>query len=538
MRKDCKIPSKEWLYREHIINRRLLKDIALDVGVSKGTLSEYFKKHGIVTINFKRYENIPTKVVELIENKDWLLEQHHTKRKSVRTISKELNISEQLLRKNFIKFKIKIRCYNAQENISLETLNKLNDKNWLLSQHLELQKPAIEIAEELGDISPTTVLRYFKKNGIKTIYYYNKAIKIGKNTCLQKYGKEHPTQQHISEDNYCKLNNKIWLNEQHNILHKPITTIAQELNVTDHTIWRRFHDWNIPVQRFIQSEPEKEMQEFIKSKEINVVQNTRSIISPLELDIYLPDKNLAIEYDGLFWHSYDHLETPEEKNKHFQKTELCSQKGIQLLHILENEWSSKKEIVKSIISSKLGQYEIKLGARECQVEKISSKISRQFLIENHIQGYCQSTINLGLFHRDELVSLMTFNKPRYNKNYQWELVRFCNKINYQVHGSASKLLENFKLNQNPTTIISYADRRYSNGGLYKKLGFCYSHTSKPNYFYTTGYGDIYRREKFQKHKLSKLLKNFDPNITEAENMFNNGYRRIWDCGNLVFVYNN
>ena len=147
-----------------------------------------------------------------------------------------------------------------------------------------------------------------------------------------------------------------------------------------------------------------------------------------------------------------------------------------------------------------------------------------------------SKVNLGLYFKDELVSLMTFSKPRFDKKHEWELVRFCNKLGWHIPGAASKLLTHFERNYKPKNIVSYADRRWSKGNLYRQLGFELDHISPPDYFYFNK-SDLYResRIKYQKHKLPKLLENFDPNKTESENMSANGFLKIWDCGNLVFV---
>ncbi len=132
---------------------------------------------------------------------------------------------------------------------------------------------------------------------------------------------------------------------------------------------------------------------------------------------------------------------------------------------------------------------------------------------------------------------MSFGKSRYSKKYEWELIRFCNKLNYNVVGGASRLFKHFIKTYDPNNIISYCDIRVFTGELYEKLGFSYSHTSKPDYFYfkKPNY-TLYSREMFQKHKLKNLLEIYDETLTEKENMFNNGYRRIWDCGNKVYIW--
>jgi len=289
---------------------------------------------------------------------------------------------------------------------------------------------------------------------------------------------------------------------------------------------------------------ENEILEFIGSIYKGEIKHTdRRTISPLELDINLPIAKLAVEYNGLLYHSYGRNDKTsylnnfdkEDSKYHLNKTKLCEAKNIQLLHIFENEWvdSNKKDIWKSIIISKLGLSKI-VYARKCTIKTVSSKDAQEFLIENHLQGNCSASIKLGLYYNDELFSLITLSTPRYNKKYDWELIRFCNKKYTSVVGGFAKLLSFFRKN-NHGSIITYADKRYSSGELYKNNKFTELKDSNPNYFYWKNHTNILQsRLKFQKHKLKYELEVYDDSLTEFHNMINNDYRRIWDCGNKVF----
>jgi len=250
-----------------------------------------------------------------------------------------------------------------------------------------------------------------------------------------------------------------------------------------------------------------------------------------ELDIYLPEYKLAIEADGLYWHSELFL----DKNYHLNKTISCEEKGIQLFHIFENEWLDpiKQDIWKSIISSKLNKNK-RIYARDTIVKEISIDNSISFLNENHLQGGLGAKYHIGLFYKDELVSVATFGRPRFNFHYDYELLRFANKKYTNVIGGFSKLLKYFERKYNPANLITYADRRLSNGNLYEKIGFKFLRNTDPNYFYTKDFNTIQTRHTFQKHKLKNLLENYDPNLSEHENMLNNNYVRIYDCGNKVY----
>lgn len=290
---------------------------------------------------------------------------------------------------------------------------------------------------------------------------------------------------------------------------------------------------------------EKDIVEFIKGLNLNItiIENSRKIISPYELDIYIPEKKLAIEFDGLYWHSLRDEKDSNGKIFHLMKTKLCEEKGIHLIHIFDDEWRLQKGIVMSRLRNLLGSYDKKIYARKCQVKEVNPKISRQFQEENHIQGSVKSKVNIGLYYDNELISLMTFSKPRFNKKYEWELVRFCNKLNYHIPGAASKLLSYFEKTYKPRNIISYADRRWTmnNGNtVYDKLKFKLSYISNPNYWYCIHSHKMIResRVKYQKHKLSKILEKYDPQKTEIQNMLDNGYMVIYDCGNLVYLKEN
>jgi very-short-patch-repair endonuclease len=280
---------------------------------------------------------------------------------------------------------------------------------------------------------------------------------------------------------------------------------------------------------------EKELKNFIDELIINNIKNSKKIINPQEIDIYIPEYKLGIELDGLYWHN----DIAKDKNYHLNKTEECEKQGIQLLHIFEDEWIYKKEIVKSIIKSKLNLIENKIFGRKCIIKEIDNILSSDFLKTNHIQGFVGSKIKLGLFYNNELVSIMTFGKKRIsmgNKqptDEEYEMLRFCNKLNTSVIGGASKLLSYFIKNYQPKFILTFADRRYSNGNLYEKLGFKFIGNSRPNYWYFKQNELIrYHRFNFRKDKLVK--EGYDLNKTEHQIMAEREYLSIHDCGNMKF----
>jgi hypothetical protein len=279
-----------------------------------------------------------------------------------------------------------------------------------------------------------------------------------------------------------------------------------------------------------QSKPEFEIKEFIESLGIDIMHTV--YIGGIELDLYIPSAKLAIEYNGLFYHSSGNKKDDNiYSKKHIHKTEYCETKGITLLHIFENEWLHKKNIWKSMIKSRLG-FSTRIYGRKTIIKEISPITANEFYNNNHLQGSVKSKYHYGLYLNDILVAVMSLSKSRYN-NYDYEVVRYCNLINHNVIGGFSKLLNHFRKLYSGS-IVSYANKRWSCGNMYNKCNFVKDHTSKPCYYYIKGL-KMWHRSSFMKHKLNKILPEFNPDETEVENMYRHKYRRIWDCGTIVYV---
>lgn len=289
---------------------------------------------------------------------------------------------------------------------------------------------------------------------------------------------------------------------------------------------------NFVVDGHCCSHKEKEVENFIKGLGFEVQSNVRNLIKTKdgkvkELDIYIPEKKVAIEFDGVYWHS-SKFSYP---TFHLEKTELCDELGIRLIHILDFYWNTKQDICKNIIKAALGKLEIKIPARKCQIREIDSETYKDFLTKYHIQGAVNSKIRYGLFYKNELVQCIGLGKSRFKKD-ETELHRMCTRANTQVLGGFSKLIKHC----NQKHIISYIDRYIYNGLGYKNSGWIFTKYTKPSYVYYKN-NKIYNRISFQKHKLSKVLEIYDPNKTEFENMDVNKYLRIYDCGTIKVEWN-
>ena len=278
---------------------------------------------------------------------------------------------------------------------------------------------------------------------------------------------------------------------------------------------------------------EDEIIDFIHSIGISDIQkHDRTILNGNEIDIFIPSQNVGIECDGIIWHS--EIFGKKDRNYHLQKTISCDH--IRLLHIWDWEWLNKQCIIKSIIKNALHKSS-RIFARNCQVVEVSNAEKQQFLGHTHIQGDDKSSIRLGLIHDGILVSCMTFSKSRYDKKYDYELSRFCNKLDTFVIGASSKLFSYFIKTRRPKSIISYCNRRFFTGQVYEKIGMTKCMDTPPSYFYFHKNNCIpINRIQFQKHKLKDVLKSYDPELTEWQNMQLNGYDRIWDCGHFKYEW--
>ena len=268
---------------------------------------------------------------------------------------------------------------------------------------------------------------------------------------------------------------------------------------------------------------ELELLEFIKlNYSCEIISNYRDDI---EIDIYLPELKLGFEFNGLYWHS----EVYKDKNYHLEKTNWFKEKGIRIIHIWEDDWTFKKDILKSQILNLLSKSQNKIYARKCIIKEVNSKDARFFLDNNHIQGFVGSSIRIGLYNNNELVSLMCFDNREGRKKMEiggWNLSRFCTVLNTNVIGGASKLLKYFISNYSPKRIVSYSDNSWSIGNLYETIGFYKVCDPKIDYKYLIN-GIKINKQKFKKS-------NLNTNLSESEYMKSINFYKIWDCGKTKF----
>lgn len=380
-----------------------------------------------------------------------------------------------------------------KNKIKASILRKYNTLNLLEIKEI---KDKIDKAnkDKWGESHVSKSKEYRKKYGISNHKNYLKYIADGISLFDCDRGQNHTFEVHI--DNYIKR----WKS------NNPICTSCNPIGD-------------------LKSIKEKELYFYIKGiYDGEIIQSYRD---GLEIDVYLPDLKIGFEFNGLYWHS----ESRKSKNYHLEKTNYFKDRDIRIIHIWEDDWTFSRDVIKSQINNWLGLIRNRIWARNCRVRVIeNSGMTKEFLNKNHIQGYINSTLTLGLYNNDILVSLMKFDHYEGRKKMQekdWNLSRFCNRLNTNVVGGASKLLDYFIKEYNPSRIISYADVSWSTGKLYYTLGFNKVSDSQPDYKYILNEKRVHK----SRYKKSNLIV---PNISESRYTKSQGINRIWDCGKLKF----
>lgn len=285
------------------------------------------------------------------------------------------------------------------------------------------------------------------------------------------------------------------------------------------------------------SKNEEELYNYICSLigEENVERRNRDILNGREIDIYIPELKVGIEFNGIVWHSE---KFGKDRYYHLQKTEDCILKGVSLYQVFEDEYEEHKEIIQEKIKHILDKTDgkLKVYARNTTIKKISRNIAKEFLNKYHIQGFGKSSVYLGCYYNDVLVGVMTFKNEGDDK---WDLNRLATNYDYICIGVGGKLLKHFIRNYNPNEIKSFADRRWTTkafDNIYITLGFKLVDTKKPDYKYTDGSG-CFRKHKFNfRKKILSERYGFPQTMTENEMCKELGLYKVWDCGLYKYIW--
>ena len=320
-----------------------------------------------------------------------------------------------------------------------------------------------------------------------------------------------------------------------------IQDLSTLLNVNISSTGRVVKKYNLYDEidfRPMRSQKEKDLYQWIKGLGLEVEAGNRKILSGKEIDIYIPSKKIGIEFNGTYWHSYP----LKDKEYHQDKTLECAKKGIRLIHIFEYEWEDEE------IQNKIKAYlrDLLVGtnviyARNTEIKEVPVSDSILFQAENHLQGFSSASIHIGAYYNNELIGIMTFGKPRFNNEYQYEIIRMCFKSGVTVVGGAERMFKYFIKTYNPINVLTYSDISKFTGNIYLKLGFNVIQSkplTEPNYIWINPIENIVlKRYQTQKKKLVDMgYSGFGS--TEDEIMENLGYMKIYDCGSIRLEYIN
>lgn len=390
-----------------------------------------------------------------------------------------------------------------------------NNKEIFKQAHEEYIKDGFSTLETLSkkyNISKYSLRIYIKENG-EIDHNRNKRVRYSN---IDK--KLNSVKSILSDKEYIRKN----IENKNNL-----TDISKQLGCSKNYAAKYLRDMGTPYPKLNVSSEEKFIHNLLEDLNVNFIKNDRSLLNGLELDVLIPDKKVAIEINGSYWHQCK--DGFKDKNYHKNKTVMSEEKGFRLIHINDIDIKTKPEMVKSLIKNSLGLSK-KIYARHCVVKEISSSEYRDFCKNNHMSNSSNASIRLGLFFEDELVSVIGFGSPRFNKKYDYELIRFCTKIDYVVIGGASKLFRHFINNKESVSIISYCNRKFFSGDVYTKIGMTHLRDTPPNYVWVNlKINDIKTRYMCQKHLLN--TKN-----TENVEMLSRGYYKVYDSGNKVFEF--
>lgn len=218
------------------------------------------------------------------------------------------------------------------------------------------------------------------------------------------------------------------------------------------------------------------------------------------------------------------------------------QQGVLLIHLWEDVWLNKREQVLSRIHSFCGKNE-SLHGRKTKVITIDAATAKAFLQAHHLQGYIKTKFNYGLSLNDELIAVACFAaaRPMKSKGHDYtsaELVRFATKTGYTITGGLGKLVKHFLKQVSVNDLMTYADRDWSLGKGYDKLGFHFSGNTDPVTFYV----ETKTMNRYTSHRLpKKILTAFDKqnSLNLDDFLTQNGFLKVFNTGNLKYhLYTN
>lgn len=572
--------TKEDLEEYYIKGLHTAEECASHFGMARTTLNRYLKKYGIErskedkskvysrsqnseevkekirNANIAKYGSVnkvasesPIRFVSdsafSVNGKEyevsWLKEKYLTENVSSEEMCSELGITYAVFHKIISHYRVLKNSEQRYELIRQKTLDKygvvstfqldeVKEKSAKTCLEKYGGKSSMSSEEVRSKVEKTMMERYGAKNYSQTEEYRKKTLQSN----LEKYNAPHHTQQNID---HLDIWNDRSAMERYllSLENKPTPYELMEFfNLADRTVvYEKIHGWGFDDLVCLnppRSHYEDEIISFLTDLGVNgIIKNDRTVLGGKEIDIYLPDYRVGIEFNGDYWHSDACEEYCDHNGRsviHQNKSLLAESKGVFLFHIFEREWTDldTKGKIEERLRTLFGKNTVKIPARKCEVVLLNKSQKKKFLDENHIQGNDKSTLCYGLKYQGETVSCMAFSRPK-NGKYTWELSRFCNKKRCSVQGGASKLFKHFADTLSPgDTVSSYNDITKTRGSLYEILGFKCVSVNQPNYVWINfKTKDV--RTRYQEQKAG-----------EVERMHSLGYHRVCDCGTKTWVY--
>lgn len=583
MGKKIDIPSKEELYSKYIEENLTKEELTSYYGASVSTISHWFSTYGIKKDPSLIKKSVEKSIKEKYGSRKELNSKALEKRKKtclekygVDNVSKKADVVSKIkdsLEKHYkTPSKEEFYEYYCLQGHSLSECAEKFGVHPSTAINLSKKFGIKKDVDEVSNCRKKTCLRKYgtdsclkneeihakalatvrEKYGVDNVFASDEIKKKIKDTNLVKYGVESPMKNEEFREQFRKRMSEKYGVEYAGQIHttkkavsvlstektlrefiqsqyggeKPtIVEISKDLGCSETAVGHKINAWGmqdlIGWRDFL---PEKEIKTFLEGMNICFVEHDRSILSGKEIDFYIPSKKIGIEFNGSYWHS----EEKKDSLYHQRKSLLAAEKGVFIFHIFEYEWEcpSKKEKILEILRELLLDKDVhRIYARNTVVREVTKEEKKVFLDANHLQGNDRSSVCYGLYDGNKLVALMSFCKPRFSKTGDWEISRYCSLRSVRILGGASKLFSHF-LKTNTVSgqkIISYSDISKMRGDLYEKLGFVLDHISKPNYVW-------WKKKEEIKSRYSCQMKDEDKIMHEQ------GYKRIFDSGNKVWVY--
>ena len=499
---DWKMPSKGILEKEYFEEKKTQKQMALLHGVSVDTMRRWLSYHEIKKSKDGVAESRRASMRERF-GCDYAMQSAEVREKSKETCLKKYGTDcyakSEAGKENIVFSNAKVspakedlyEYYIVERhsvidsalhfNVSAKTMLK-----WLAQNRISKSSGQIEETKEKTNLSRFGVKHSFLSSKVQDNYRKN---------CLKKYGFDHP----VSKDS--EFSSEILSSEERfaeflmgNFDDRPnYTMVAKALGCSDNKVRSavKKNGWENYLSIYVSS-PELELQNLLKGFGIDFVTHERRVLDGMEIDIYIPNKKIGIEFNGDYWHS----SAVKDRNYHFDKSKLAESKGIRLIHIYEYEWRVMKDKIIQLLKIALGVVGSKIYARKCEIKEISNQEAKRLNDSVHLQGHRSAQVTYGLYCHGELIQLMSFSKTHYNRNLKgdnsWEIIRGCPGSNNIVVGGVSKLFSRFVKDYDPDEVFSYCDFNKFDGKSYEAIGMKFVGYTGPDKTYLID-GIAYKR---------------------------------------------